>query len=109
MKQPTVALLLLTLGAAPAFAWTSFEPTYRGTDVPENSAEGYITQPGGGDYTLLTPVSGPGQIPDPSRRSYLIHNSSDDSVDRLRSRLHEDDALIEMRDMERRRRLENDD
>jgi hypothetical protein len=88
---------------------TSLEPAYPGTGLPDPSMRGYITQPAGGSYTRLTPVIGAGQMPDPSRPSYLLRDSSDDSLQRLRDHLHEDDAIDEMRRLDRRRRLEADE
>jgi hypothetical protein len=106
LRWPTLTLLgaLSLSGHA-----TSLEPAYPGTGLPEASGRGYITQPGGGGYTRLTPVIGAGQMPDPSRRSYLLRESSDDTLDRLRDHLHEDDVIDEMRRLDRRRRLEADE
>jgi hypothetical protein len=90
-------------------AWTSLEPEYPGTSIPENSGKGYIAQPGGGGYTRIAPVTGASQTYDPTRRSYLLRESSDDTLNRLRNHLHEDDDINEMRRLEHRRRMESDD
>lgn len=106
----SITVLVAILGISQsAQAWTSLQPTYPGTSIPDYSAGGYISQPGGGGYTELVPVTGSAQIPDPSRRGYLLRDSSDDTLDRLRNHLHEDDAIDEMRHLEHRLRMERDD
>lgn len=75
ISHTSLVLLAVMAGNAHAVSLSVQEDQPGNAGVPNYDAGGYISHPLGGGYTRMVPVTGPGQIVDPSRPSYTIHES----------------------------------
>lgn len=76
IKYRSLALAALMAGNAHAVSLSVQENLPGNAGAPNYDAGGYISQPLGGGYTQMVPVTGAGQIVDPSRPSYNVHERS---------------------------------
>jgi hypothetical protein len=76
IHHASLALIAVMAGNAHAVSLSVQENLPGNAGVPNYDAGGYISQPLGGGYTRMVPVTGPGQIVDQSRPSYTVHERS---------------------------------